>query len=72
MVGACNFGASEDVPISWNGYRREAAYMMVGADLAAGHHDSHFTFDEVALLYAVKMMAVATAGLLRGEKGCCA
>ena len=41
-----------------------------GADLAAGHHDSHFTFDEAALLYAVKMMAVATAGLLRGEKGC--
>ena len=75
VVGACDFGASEDFSYFMERVQArggEAAYMMVGADLAAGHHDSHFTFDEAALLYAVKMMAVATAGLLRGEKGCCA
>ena len=75
MVGACDFGASEDFSYFMERVQArggEAAYMMVGADLAAGHHDSHFTFDEAALFYAVKMMAVATAGLLQGEKGCCA
>ena len=72
VVGTCDFGASEDFSYFMERVQArggEAAYMMVGADLAAGHHDSHFTFDEAALSYAVKMMAAATVGLLCGEKG---
>ena len=42
----------------------EAAYMMIGADLAAGHHDSHFDFDEKALGYSLKMMGCAVTDLL--------
>ena len=45
----------------------QAAYMMIGANLAAGHHDSHFDFDENALVYALKMLTTAAAGLLLGR-----
>ena len=38
--------------------------MMVGADLAAGHHDSHFDFDERALGYSLKLMGCAVCKLL--------
>lgn len=38
--------------------------MMVGADLAAGHHDSHFSFDEKALGYSLKMMGACVVKLL--------
>ncbi|MGP1585563.1 MAG: amidohydrolase [Schwartzia sp. (in: firmicutes)] len=72
VVGDCDFGASEDFSYFMERVQArggEAAYMMVGADLAAGHHDARFTFDEAALPYAVKIMATATVGLLRGEKG---
>lgn len=71
VVAACDFGASEDFSYFMErvqAHGGEAAYMMVGADLAAGHHDAHFTFDERALSYAAKMMAAATIGLLSGER----
>ena len=44
----------------------QAAYMMIGANLAAGHHDSHFDFDETALGYSAKMLATTAAELLLG------
>ena len=45
----------------------QAAYMMIGAQLAAGHHDSRFNFDEKALVYAAKMIAASGASLLLGQ-----
>lgn len=67
VVGACPFGASEDFSYFMERVQQhggQAAYMMIGADLAAGHHDSHFDFDERALGYSLKMMGSAVCGLL--------
>ena len=67
IVEDCDFGASEDFSyfmerVQQNGGK--AAYMMVGAALASGHHDSHFDFDEKALGYAVKILAASAVGIL--------
>lgn len=62
-----NFGASEDFSYFMERVQErggQAAYIMIGADLAAGHHDSHFNFDERALVYALKMLAASAASLL--------
>lgn len=67
VVGECPFGASEDFSYFMErvqSHGGEAAYMMVGADLAAGHHDSHFSFDEKALAYSLKMMGASVVKLL--------
>ena len=67
VVGACPFGASEDFSYFMErvqSHGGQAAYMMVGADLAAGHHDSHFDFDERALGYSLKLMGCAVCKLL--------
>ncbi len=69
VVGECPFGASEDFSYLMErvqSHGGQAAYMMVGADLAAGHHDSHFSFDERALGYSLKFMAYAVTKLLNG------
>lgn len=67
IVPDCDFGASEDFSyfmekVQQNG--GQAAYMMVGANLAAGHHDSYFDFDEKALNLATKIIAVSAVELL--------
>ena len=67
VVGKCPFGASEDFSYFMErvqSHGGQAAYMMVGADLAAGHHDSHFDFDERALGYSLKLMGCAVCKLL--------
>jgi len=67
IIDACNFGASEDFSYFMERVQKnkgEAAYIMVGADLAAGHHDSRFDFDEKALAYATKILASVTVELL--------
>lgn len=67
VVGACPFGASEDFSYFMErvqSHGGQAAYMMVGANLAAGHHDSHFDFDERALGYSLKLMGCAVCKLL--------
>jgi aminobenzoyl-glutamate utilization protein A len=38
---------------------------MVGAKLAAGHHDSWFDFDEEALVNAVALLADTAVALLK-------
>jgi aminobenzoyl-glutamate utilization protein A len=71
IVPACNFGASEDFSYFMERVQEkggQAAYMMIGADLAAGHHDSYFDFDEKALDLATKMIATAATDLLTEEK----
>lgn len=68
LAGACPFGASEDYSYFMEkvqAHGGQAAYMMIGADLAAGHHDAHFDFDEDALVLALKMLTCAAAGLLQ-------
>ena len=69
VVGICDFGASEDFSYFMERVQQhggQAAYMMIGANLAAGHHDSHFDFDETALGYSAKMLATTAAELLLG------
>lgn len=71
IVPDSDFGASEDFSyfmekVQQNG--GQAAYMMVGANLAAGHHDSYFDFDEKALDLATKMIAVSAVDVLTGNK----
>lgn len=72
VAGHCDFGASEDFSYFMErvqSHGGKAAYMMIGADLAAGHHDSSFDFDETALGYAANMLAYSAASLLlQGEK----
>ena len=71
VVGACPFGASEDFSYFMDrvqSHGGQAAYMMVGADLAAGHHDSHFNFDEKAMVYALQMLSNTVVDLLCGEQ----
>ena len=71
IVGKCDFGASEDFSYFMEhvqAHGGEAAYMMIGADLAAGHHDSHFNFDEKALSYSAKMLAYSLSKLLSQKK----
>ena len=70
VVDKCPFGASEDFSFFMERVQRhggQAAYMMVGADIVAGHHDSHFDFDEAALGNSAKMLSYAVAGLLLSE-----
>ncbi len=65
----CDFGASEDYAYFMERVQQrggQAAYILVGADLAAGHHDSHFNFDEAALPKAVTVLSCTAAGLLLG------
>lgn len=67
IVEDCNFGASEDYSYFMERVQQkggQAAYMMVGADLAAGHHDSYFDFDETALDLATKMITTSAVDLL--------
>ena len=71
IVGDCDFGASEDFAYFMErvqSHGGQAAYLMIGANLAAGHHDSHFNFDENALPYAAKILACTAASLLMGDK----
>lgn len=67
IVSHSDFGASEDFSYFMERVQQrggQAAYMMVGANLAAGHHDSYFDFDEKALDLATKAIACAAAELL--------
>ena len=72
IAGKCDFGASEDFSYFMQRVQNhggQAAYMMIGADLAAGHHDSAFDFDEQAMGYAANMLAYSVVSLLlQGEK----
>ncbi|SDG52592.1 aminobenzoyl-glutamate utilization protein A [Selenomonas sp. WCT3] len=72
VAGQRDFGASEDFSYFMERVQNhggKAAYMMIGADLAAGHHDSSFDFDEKAMGYAANMLAYSAVSLLlQGEE----
>lgn len=68
IIPECDFGASEDFSYFMERVQQkggQAAYMMVGANLAAGHHDSRFDFDEQALDFATKIITTTAVDLLK-------
>ena len=67
IIGECDFGASEDFSYFMERVQKNggyASYIMVGANLSAGHHDSYFDFDEKALGYLAKILATVVTSLL--------
>ncbi len=65
-----DFGGSEDCSYFMQRVQNkggQAVYLNIGAKLAAGHHDAHFTFDEAALGLSVKVIATSAVGILNGE-----
>lgn len=70
VVKQCDFGASEDCSYFMERVQEhggEAAYILMGTDLAAGHHDSHFNFDEKAMINSASLLAATITGILNGE-----
>ena len=60
-------GASEDAAYFMERVQSQggqASYLVVGSNLAAGHHDSHFDFDEQALDKAIKLLSQLVLDLL--------
>lgn len=71
ILSYCYFGASEDCTYFMERVQQhggKAAYIMVGTDLAAGHHDLRFDIDEAALEEAVTLLSSAAVDLLTGKE----
>ena len=67
ILPAGNIGGSEDCTYFMERVQQkggQAAFVMVGTELAAGHHDSFFDFNEEALVPAIALMSGAAADLL--------
>jgi len=63
-----NIGGSEDCTYLMERVQQrggKAAYIMVGTELAAGHHDDRFDFNEDALLLGAALLACAAVDLLK-------
>ena len=70
VLSAGNIGGSEDCTYFMERVQQhggQAAYLMVGADLAAGHHDSRFDFNEEALFTAVALLGDIAVELLQHD-----
>lgn len=66
-----NIGGSEDCTYFMERVQQrggQAAYIMVGTDLAAGHHDFRFDFDEDALFSAAALLGNLVADLTAKHK----
>jgi aminobenzoyl-glutamate utilization protein A len=62
-----NIGGSEDCTFFMERVQQrggQAAYVMLGTALAAGHHDSFFDIDEAALVPGIALLAGVAADLL--------
>jgi len=67
IVPAGNIGGSEDCTYFMERVQKnggQAAFVMIGTKLAAGHHDSFFDFDEEALVPGIALLAGVAAELL--------
>ncbi|HTU00546.1 MAG TPA: amidohydrolase [Candidatus Sulfotelmatobacter sp.] len=67
IVPAGNIGGSEDCTYFMERVQKnggQAAYAMIGTELAAGHHDSYFDFNEEALAPGAAFVAGVLADLL--------
>lgn len=63
-----NIGGSEDCTYFMERVQKhggKAAYLMVGTDLAAGHHDSYFDFDETVLAPATVLLGAILLDLTK-------
>ncbi|HWR05818.1 amidohydrolase, partial [Sporomusa sp.] len=61
-----NIGGSEDCTYFMERVQQkggQAAYLMVGTELSAGHHDSRFDFDEESLVTATALLGKAAVEL---------
>ncbi|MGE5653996.1 MAG: amidohydrolase [Bacillota bacterium] len=68
IVAETALGGSEDVSFMMKRVQEQggkAVYVMVGTQLAAGHHDQRFDFDESCLPLAVKLFAGTAFALTR-------
>ncbi|MBP1776135.1 MAG: amidohydrolase [candidate division NC10 bacterium] len=67
IVPAGNIGGSEDCTYFMERVQKnggQAAFVMIGTKLAAGHHDSFFDFDEEALVPGIALLAGVAADVL--------
>lgn len=70
ILPSASIGGSEDCTYFMERVQQrggQAAYLMVGADLAAGHHDSRFDFSEESLVSAAALLGEIAADLLKKE-----
>ena len=68
IAAECNFNASEDCSYFMERVQQrggQAAYVLVGADLASGHHDFRFDFDEKALVLGATLIGSVAWELLK-------
>ena len=71
LCDVTDIGGSEDCTYLMDRVQKQggkASYIMIGTELAAGHHNSRFDFDEAAIGSAVKFMSGAVAEMLLQEK----
>lgn len=67
IMPSCNLGGGEDCTFFMRRVREhggQAAYITVGTELAAGHHNFRFDINEDALIGAVALMAQIAADIL--------
>jgi aminobenzoyl-glutamate utilization protein A len=67
LVDAGNIGGSEDCTYFMERVQQrggKAAYMMIGTEIAAGHHDFLFDFNEDVMTKAAQYISGAAAELL--------
>lgn len=68
IMPSCYFGASEDCTYFMERVQQhggKAAYIMIGTELAAGHHDFRFDFNEAVLPQAVALLSATAVELLQ-------
>ncbi|QPR26878.1 amidohydrolase [Edwardsiella hoshinae] len=68
-LGEARFGASEDVTLlieRVQAHGGQAAYVLLGADLKAGHHQATFDFDETVLAQGVQLFSACVERLCQG------
>jgi len=67
VLSSANLGGSEDCAYFMERVQQcggKAAYLMIGSDLAAGHHDSYFDFDESILATATAFLSTIAIDFL--------
>jgi aminobenzoyl-glutamate utilization protein A len=67
ILPAGNIGGSEDCSYFMERVQQKggmAAYVLIGTELAAGHHDCFFDFDESALVPGIALLAGVAVDLL--------
>ena len=67
IVGGCDLGGSEDCAYfieRVNNRGGQAAYVAIGSEIAAGHHDGRFDFEENSMENGVAMFSLTALTLL--------